>query len=107
MTVTDPVIGAVDAAPSGTTSRHREVQVAAAIVVVLAFLLQVRTDARVAFRGLANYPIPHSCPSYAWCNLKCPGCGLTRGIIHLARGDLAAAQAMHPLSAVMAAVIVF
>jgi hypothetical protein len=34
--------------------------------------------------------------------LACPGCGLTRAFVALARGDLAAAIAFHPLAPVLA-----
>ena len=36
-------------------------------------------------------------------DLPCPGCGLTRAFGHLARGDLGAAFAVHPLAPFLAA----
>lgn len=34
--------------------------------------------------------------------LPCPGCGLTRGLAHLLRGDLGRAMALHPLAPLVA-----
>jgi hypothetical protein len=39
--------------------------------------------------------------------LKCPGCGLTRSIIHLARGDWRASWRDHRLGGLLAAVVAF
>lgn len=41
------------------------------------------------------------CPTAALFGLPCPGCGLTRGALRLARGDLGGALAFHPLSLVL------
>src|SRR5262249_59446163 len=38
------------------------------------------------------------CPSAALFHRACPGCGLTRAILLLLRGDLGASIAMHPLA---------
>jgi hypothetical protein len=83
-------------------NRHREVLTAATLALALAFLLQVRPDDRVAFRGLPSYPLPHSCATRAWFGLDCPACGLTRSLIHASRGDWAAANRSHRLGIVMA-----
>jgi hypothetical protein len=72
---------------------------------VLAFTLEVRPDQRVSFRGLAGYPFPETCVTYAWSRLKCPGCGLTRSMISLARGNLAHALELHRLCVPMAALV--
>lgn len=34
--------------------------------------------------------------------ISCPGCGLTRSMAHLAKGDLSAGLRMHPLAPVLA-----
>lgn len=85
--------------------RHRQILVLAGIVWVLAFALQELPDGRVAFRGLTGIPLPHTCFSRSWLGLKCPGCGLTRSIIHLAEGDLDASWRSHRLGVFMAVVI--
>jgi hypothetical protein len=87
--------------------RHREVLAASGIVVVLAFALVEVPGGRVAVRGLTEYPLPESCVSRAVFGLKCPGCGLTRSIIHLAEADWRASWRCHRLGGLMAAVLVF
>ncbi len=95
-----------DAAPS-RARRHREVLAVACAVVILAFLFVEVSGGRVAVRGLTGYPLPESCLSRTWFGLKCPGCGLTRSIVHLAEGDWRASWRSHRLGGLMAAVIVF
>lgn len=71
-------------------------------VVVLSFLLQVRSDQRVEFRFLPDYPLPHVCGSRGLFGVDCPGCGLTRSFIHLAQGDWTASLAVHRLGWLLA-----
>jgi hypothetical protein len=85
--------------------RHRQVLVIAGVVWALAFALKELPDGRVAFRGLTGIPLPHTCFTRSWLGLKCPGCGLTRSIIHLAEGDLDASWRSHRLGVLMAIVI--
>src|SRR5213082_114107 len=40
---------------------------------------------------------PPLCPFRLLTGLPCPGCGLTRSVVSLAHGDLAAALTFHPL----------
>jgi hypothetical protein len=88
--------------------RHRDVLLLACFVAVTALLLQVLPDGQhVAVRGLARYPMPHVCTARTWLGFKCPGCGLTRSIIHLARGDWRASLRAHRLGWMMAAVLAF
>ena len=74
-------------APDRRLKRHREVLAIACVVCLLAFLLHELPDGRVAVRGLPQFPLPQTCASRAWLGIRCPGCGLTRSIIHLAEGD--------------------
>jgi len=77
-------------------------------VLVMALVLQVLPDQQhVAFRGFADYPMPHICMSRTWLGMRCPGCGLTRSIIHLAHADWRASLQAHRLGWMMAAVIAF
>jgi hypothetical protein len=66
---------------------HRDVLCAALAVIALAFLLEVRSDQRVAFRFIPDFPLPETCPSRTLFHVDCPGCGLTRSFVHLAHGD--------------------
>ena len=75
--------------------RHIEMLCVASAVVVLSFLLQVQPDERVAFVGLDNYPLPHTCVSRSLFGWSCPGCGLTRSFIHFAHGEWRASFQSH------------
>lgn len=72
---------------SPATRRHREMLGLSLVAIVLSFVLDVRSDQRVFIRGYPRLVLPESCPSRAWFGVRCPGCGLTRSFIHLARGD--------------------
>ncbi len=74
---------------------HRQMLLVSAGIVVLSFLLEVRPDQRVTPRGLPDFPIPETCASRSLFGAKCPGCGLTRSFIHLARADSRASLAIH------------
>jgi hypothetical protein len=87
--------------------RHRQVLGIACAVWVLAFALEELPDGRVAFRGLPQIPLPQTCASRVWFGLRCPGCGLTRSIIHVAEGDWGASWHDHRLGGLMAAVVAF
>ena len=91
----------------GRIRRHREVLAVAVAAVVLAFALVELPDGRVALRGFAQYPLPPSCASRSLFGLKCPGCGLTRSLIHVAEGDWRASWRDHRLGGLLAAVIAF
>ena len=67
--------------------RHREMLVLACVIIVLSFVLIVRSDDHAAFALLPNWPIPSTCPSQTIFGVDCPGCGLTRSFIFLAHGD--------------------
>jgi hypothetical protein len=92
---------------SGSVGHHREVLAIAFAATFLAFALVEVADGQVAVRGFTQYPLPESCLSRSLFGLKCPGCGLTRSIIHLAEGDWRASWRSHRLGGLMAAVIVF
>jgi len=86
-------------------SRHRFMLGVSAAVVLLAFLLDVVPHGRVAFRGFESRPLPHSCVYRLLYGGRCPGCGLTRGVIHFANGRIAASRAVHPLAWLIALTI--
>src|SRR5689334_17140679 len=70
--------------------RHWEILTFSAAVIVLSFALFIRPDGRVALRGLGAHPIPETCPARTLLHVECPGCGLKRSFISLARGDVVA-----------------
>jgi hypothetical protein len=92
-------------AGTGAVRRHREVLAIACLVWLLAFLLHVLPDGRVAVRGVSQFPLPQTCASRAWLGLRCPGCGLTRSMIHLAEGNWRASWHDHRLGGLLAVVI--
>ncbi len=85
--------------------RHREVLFISCTVWLLAFLLHELSDGRVAVRGLPQFPLPQTCMSRALFGMRCPGCGLTRSVIHLAEGDWRASWHDHRLGGLLAVVI--
>lgn len=85
--------------------RHRQILLIVGVVAVLAFALKELPDGRVAFRGVEWLPLPQTCYSRNWIGIKCPGCGLTRSIIHLAEGDVRASWRSHRIGWIMAIVI--
>jgi uncharacterized protein DUF2752 len=93
--------------PDRRLKRHREVLAIACAVCLLAFLLHELPDGRVAVRGLPQFPLPQTCALRAWLGIRCPGCGLTRSIIHLAEGDWQASWRAHRLGGLLAIVILF
>ena len=85
---------------------HRQMLAIAAAVCVLAFAHKELPDGRIAARALPQIPLPQTCASRAWLGLKCPGCGLTRSVIHLAEGNWRGSWEAHRLGALMALWIV-
>ena len=71
-------------------------------VVILASVMEIHDDQKVAFRGWSGLPLPELCTARAWFGATCPGCGLTRGMIRLAHADWSAAFQLHRLSGLMA-----
>jgi len=92
-------------ANDGLVQRHRQVLAIACAVGVLAFALQALPDGRVAVRGFPQVSLPQTCASRSLLGLRCPGCGLTRSIIHLAEGDWRASWHDHRLGGLMAVLI--
>jgi hypothetical protein len=86
--------------------RDKEMLCLASLVVVLAFLLEVRPDGKVAFFFLPDYPAPGTCLSNEWFGINCPGCGLTRSIVFLAHGDWLASWRLHRIGWIMGLAIV-
>jgi hypothetical protein len=85
---------------------HRNMLLAALAIIVLAFLLEVRSDQSVVLAALPQWPLPQTCPSRRLLNIECPGCGLTRSFIYLAQGNWPAAWHAHRLGWLLAAFVV-
>ena len=90
---------------SNPRRRHLFFLAVAATISVLAWSLEVRSDERVAFRGFSQWPLPHSCYSRAVFGVPCPGCGLTRSFVYVARGDWQAAWREHRLGWLLAGLV--
>jgi Protein of unknown function (DUF2752) len=74
----------------------------ASLVVIVAPLLCVLPNGRVALSVAPDHPLPESCLLWTMLGMHCPGCGLTRSFVYLAHGDLAASLAIHRVGWVMA-----
>lgn len=92
---------------AGNRQRHLEMLAVAVGVMMLSVLLDVRADQRVFVRFFPTMVLPETCLSRSALGVPCPGCGLTRSIIYLAHGDLAASLQLHRLGWLMAAAILF
>jgi hypothetical protein len=76
------------------------------VVLGLSALLSVRGRTQVVL-PLAPIPLPELCMSRRLLGWDCPGCGLTRCFISLARGDVASAWSYNPAGLVLFAIAVF
>lgn len=89
---------------AGSSRRHHwTMLVLCGVVVVAAFLLEVRAEHRVAIAAVPRCLLPETCMSRQLFGSNCPGCGLTRSFIHLAHGNWQASMAVHRLGWMMAA----
>jgi uncharacterized integral membrane protein len=86
--------------------RHWTTLIVSVLVIVLAYLLSIRTDGRVAFRFAPAHALPETCLIHGLFGFNCPGCGLTRSILCLARGQWQLSLAYHRLGWLMALMIV-
>lgn len=68
-----------------------------ALVLALSFLLQPGADRRVMIPW-SQTALPETCYFYNLFQLDCPGCGLTRSFLHLARGDIRTAFHLNPIA---------
>lgn len=85
---------------------HRQVLATSIVIIVLAMVLQVRSDQRVFVSGLAAVPVPETCGMQIMFGRPCPGCGLTRSFIHLAHGDWRSSLAIHRIGWLLALLVV-
>src|SRR5258708_1676495 len=88
-----------------TPKRHKEMLVIACLVIGASFALQVQSGEQVGVIGVTEFVLPPLCLAREWFGICCPGCGLTRSFIHLARGDWSASWQAHRLGWLLAALI--
>lgn len=86
---------AIEETRSSETSLHWSMLLAAAAVMVLAAILQVRGPETVVI-PLVDMPLPGTCTYKKFVGMECPGCGLTRCFISLAHGRPIAAWYFNP-----------
>ncbi|MCA9079914.1 MAG: DUF2752 domain-containing protein [Planctomycetaceae bacterium] len=72
---------------------------------MLTFVLRTFPDGRVGLSGLPQFPLPELCGSRALFGVDCPGCGLTRSILALGRGDWSRSVQYHRIGWIMALAI--
>lgn len=82
--------------------RHVEMLVMSTVVVLGSLSLRAGADGKVAPAGFSQFKLPETCGSRLWFGVDCPGCGLTRSFIALARGDLSASLAYNRVGWVVA-----
>lgn len=96
----------VRSTPSATARRHRDILTASIVVLISIAAFEVRPDDRVTIRGQPWLPVPFTCPFLATTGLPCPGCGLTRAMVHLAHGDLKSSWRRHWLGIPLGVVLI-
>jgi uncharacterized protein DUF2752 len=87
-------------------ARNREMLLIALVVGVAAPLLRVHPDQRVGASWSAGLLLPPLCFSRQWFGVNCPGCGLTRSLVHLAHGDWGESWRCHRLGWLLAGLVV-
>ncbi|MEZ6068368.1 MAG: DUF2752 domain-containing protein [Planctomycetaceae bacterium] len=117
--LSEPVVGRADrdvAEDAGTgtetirraksSSRHHAILLGLACCVWLAALsLEVLPDQRVRLRFGSNWTVPETCALRYQFQLPCPGCGLTRGFVHLARLEVRSAWELNAAGVIVAALV--
>lgn len=75
--------------------RHWQMLLVSVTTMIVAAMLIVREDQKVAFWFLPDWPAPESCLSRQLWGGSCPGCGLTRSFVFLAHFDVNSAWKIH------------
>jgi hypothetical protein len=75
-------------------------------VLFLSVILSVRDQTQVLLPVIGQ-PLPELCMAKRLSGASCPGCGMTRCFISLARGDLAAAWSYNPSGLWFFAILAF
>jgi len=85
---------------------HFTMFVGAVVVLALARLLELQGTTHVAV-PVGNLVLPELCSFQRFFGIPCPGCGLTRSFVALARGDVAAAWTFNPAGLLLFATVIF
>ena len=88
------------ASRSTSTSQHWVILVVACLMIFGSFFLR-REGPDVVCLPVGSVPLPDVCAMRRMTGIGCPGCGLTRAFIEIARGQFAAAWHMNPASYLM------
>lgn len=86
-------------APRPPSARH--VVIGLGAVLVLSVLWGSRVQGERVYPPLFRWPLPHTCYTRAWFGFECPGCGMTRGMIHWMHGQASDGQRLNPASVIM------
>lgn len=86
-----------------STSRDWEMLLICFGAILAAFLLEMHPDERLRLHGLPRVAVPPLCGSRAIFGVNCPGCGLTRSLVHLTHGHWNASYHSHRLGWVVGA----
>lgn len=84
------------------SARHVQILVISSSIVILALLLKVVPPDRVAFRFAPSWVLPETCGSRLFFGMSCPGCGLTRSFVYLARGEFSNSYQVNRVGGVIA-----
>jgi hypothetical protein len=87
------------------TLQHAIFLALACAVIIASFTLSVGGSQKVTLPGI-GLSLPSICQFRNITGIDCPGCGLSRGFIHLAHGDLAGAWRFNPAAALVFAFVV-
>ena len=101
--IAEPV-EAIEEVESSDTSLHWAMLAAAACVMALAAILQVRGSETVVI-PVVDMPLPGTCTYKKFVGVECPGCGLTRCFISLAHGRPVAAWCFNPAGILFFAIV--
>ncbi|MEM7475606.1 MAG: DUF2752 domain-containing protein [Planctomycetota bacterium] len=71
-----------------------------ALMLLATLILDVRAEGRVGIAG-TEFLLPESCMMKSRFQVECPGCGLTRSMIHIANGRFSAAWGLNWVSFVV------
>jgi len=84
-----------------TKNRHATMLVVGLLVVTLPFVLETNGETKVELVYNGGVSLPMLCTSKALFGVDCPGCGLTRSVVHFSHGRFHDSWRMHQLGWLM------
>src|SRR5690349_913619 len=96
MSVVEPLVATIEAQPSPVVGDpwrsarilHASLLALSLVTLLLAAILEIQDE---TFVVLSGWTLPETCMWRRWLAMNCPGCGMTRAFVCLARGDVAGA----------------